>query len=62
MPVVWTKYWGCGRVFYCSLGHHDDLFDLYPSASLLMQRGMLWAAGGKEYTEKNSIDPSKYEV
>jgi type 1 glutamine amidotransferase len=30
MPVVWTKYWGYGRVFYCSLGHHDDVFDNSP--------------------------------
>ena len=62
MPVVWTKYWGCGRVFYCSLGHHDDFFDLYPSASTLMQRGMLWAADGKEYARQNGIDPSKYDI
>ena len=47
MPVAWTKYWGEGRVFYCSLGHHDDLFDKYPMAELLVERGMLWAADGK---------------
>ena len=47
MPVVWTKYWGQGRVFYCSLGHHDDVFEKYPEACLLMERGMLWAAEGK---------------
>lgn len=44
MPVVWTKYWGDGRVFYCSLGHHADNFDLFPSFALIMERGMLWAA------------------
>ena len=47
MPVAWTKYWGEGRVFYCSLGHHDDLFDASPASQLLMERGMLWAAEGK---------------
>ena len=47
MPVAWTKYWGQGRVFYCSLGHHDDVFEKYPEVSLLMERGMLWAADGK---------------
>ena len=47
MPVAWTKYWGEGRVFYCSLGHHDDVFDACPEAQLLMERGMLWAADGK---------------
>lgn len=47
MPVAWTKYWGMGRVFYCSLGHHADIFDACPEAQLLMERGMLWAADGK---------------
>lgn len=45
MPVAWTKRWGEGRVFYCSLGHNDAVFENYPSAELLMERGMLWAAG-----------------
>ena len=44
MPVVWTKYWGKGRVFYCSLGHNDDEFEKFPQIGLLMERGMLWAA------------------
>ena len=47
MPVAWTKYWGDGRVFYCSLGHHDDVFSKYPAAESLMERGLLWAAGEK---------------
>ena len=46
MPVAWTKYWGNGRVFYCSLGHHDDVFDKSPNAQELMRRGMFWAAEG----------------
>ena len=61
MPVAWTKYWGLGRVFYCSLGHRDNVFDRSPSASVLMERGMLWAAEGKEYVEKNGLSRSKYE-
>lgn len=44
IPVAWTKFWGKGRVFYCSLGHHDDVFEKYPTSQLLMERGMLWAA------------------
>ena len=44
MPVAWTKYWGKGRVFYTSLGHHDDIFEKYPTSQILMERGMLWAA------------------
>lgn len=47
MPVAWTKFWGKGRVFYCSLGHHDDVFEKFPNAQILMDRGMLWAAEGK---------------
>ncbi len=48
MPVAWTKFWGWGRVFYSSLGHNAALFDACPEAALLMERGMLWAAYGKE--------------
>ncbi|MCQ2462355.1 MAG: ThuA domain-containing protein [Clostridia bacterium] len=61
MPVVWTKYWGCGRVFYNSLGHHDDVFDKSPSAETIMERGMLWAGAGKEYAVKNGLSAKKYE-
>ncbi len=50
MPVVWTKRWGLGRVFYNSLGHHADIFDI-PQASELMRRGFLWAAEGKDKAE-----------
>ncbi len=61
MPVVWTKYWGNGRVFYSSLGHHDDVFDKSPNAQELMRRGMLWAAEGKEYAEKNGLTTERFE-
>lgn len=61
MPVVWTKYWGCGRVFYNSLGHHDDVFDKSPTAEIIMERGMLWAGEGKEYAIKNGLSAKKYE-
>ena len=61
MPVAWTKYWRHGRVFYCSLGHHDDVFDHSPSASVLMERGMLWAAEGKAYAEEHDLDMTKYD-
>ncbi len=60
MPVAWTKFWGVGRVFYCSLGHHDDVFEKSPTAEILMERGMLWAADGKEFAEKNGLSGEKY--
>jgi type 1 glutamine amidotransferase len=43
MPVAWTKYWGRGRVFYTSLGHHADVFDAAEPAAIL-ERGLVWAA------------------
>jgi type 1 glutamine amidotransferase len=43
IPVVYTKRWGNGRVFYNSLGHHADIFDI-PEAKEMMRRGFLWAA------------------
>lgn len=43
VPVVFTKRWGKGRVFYNSLGHHADIFDI-PEARELMRRGFLWAS------------------
>lgn len=46
MPVVWTKRWGRGRVYYNSLGHQADVVAL-PQVSELMRRGFLWCAEGK---------------
>ncbi len=43
VPVVYTKKWGKGNVFYTSLGHHADIFDI-PEAYTIMKRGLLWAA------------------
>ena len=60
MPVVWTKYWGNGRVFYTALGHHDDVFDI-PEATEIMKRGMLWAGMGKEYALKNGLTTERFE-
>ena len=61
MPVAWTKYWGLGRVFYCSLGHHDDVFDNSPTAEVLMERGMLWAGDGKQFAVQNGLDPAVFD-
>lgn len=43
MPVVWKKHWGKGRVFYSSLGHVRQDFDV-PEVLEIMKRGMLWAS------------------
>ena len=60
MPVAWTKSWGNGRVFYISLGHHDDVFDKSPSAQIMMERGMIWAGEGKEFAEENQLTPDRF--
>jgi type 1 glutamine amidotransferase len=45
MPVVWTKPWGAGRVFYSALGHDPSEFDAFPQVFEMSVRGLLWAAG-----------------
>jgi uncharacterized protein len=43
MPVVFTKRWGLGRVYYNALGHRASVIGTGPAADL-MRRGLLWAA------------------
>lgn len=43
MPVVFTKHWGLGRVYYNALGHQANVIAQGPAAEL-MKRGLLWAA------------------
>lgn len=61
MPVCWTKFWGNGRVFYTSLGHHDDVFDTSPTAEVLMERGMVWAGEGKAFAEEHHLTTERFE-
>jgi type 1 glutamine amidotransferase len=43
MPVVWKRTWGAGRVFYSSLGHVAEDFEV-PEAREIQRRGLLWAS------------------
>jgi type 1 glutamine amidotransferase len=43
MPVVWTRTWDKGRVFFSSLGHVARDFD-GPEARTMVDRGLLWAS------------------
>lgn len=43
MPVVWTKMYGQGKVFYNSLGHHADIMESEPCLTI-QRRGFLWAS------------------
>jgi len=42
MPVVWKRRYGAGKVFYCSLGHVAQDFEV-PEAKEIVTRGLLWA-------------------
>ena len=44
MPVLWTKLYGRGRVFYSSIGHTPQAVSAEPHLTLL-RRGFRWAAG-----------------
>jgi uncharacterized protein len=52
MPVVWTKRWGAGRVFYNSLGHHADIVEM-EQVTEMMRSGFKWTAAGKQLAKQN---------
>lgn len=54
VPVVWTKRWGHGRVFYSSLGHVNKVFDT-PEALEIMRRGFLWVIEGRDLALRNGL-------
>jgi type 1 glutamine amidotransferase len=56
MPIAWKKVYGKGRVFYSSLGHTRDVFDV-PQVLAIMQRGMLWAADSRYEPTPSLIRP-----
>jgi uncharacterized protein len=43
MPVLWTKMYGKGRVFYDALGHTAKVVESEPNLTI-MRRGFNWAA------------------
>ena len=47
MPVAWTRQFGSGRIFYCSLGHVPGIVADGPAHALAI-RGLLWAGGHEE--------------
>ncbi len=59
VPVIWTKRWGAGRVYYSSLGHHADIFDI-PAAAESMRRGFLWAAEGKRIAREQGLGAKEW--
>ena len=59
MPVVWTKRWGAGRVYYNSLGHHADIVEMQ-QVTEMMRSGFKWASAGK--AAANNTTGKKAEV
>jgi uncharacterized protein len=43
MPVVWTRSWGAGRVFFSALGHQPEEFTRSPEVLEMSLRGLVWA-------------------
>jgi type 1 glutamine amidotransferase len=43
MTVLWTKFYGKGRVFYSSLGHQANIVEAEPHLTIV-RRGFNWAA------------------
>ena len=43
MPVVWTKHWGKGLVFYSALVYDPAEFDRYPAVFQMSLNGIRWA-------------------
>ena len=46
VPVAWTRMYGDGRVFYCSLGHDENAFE-NESFQELITRGVRWTVTGE---------------
>lgn len=43
MPVAWTRMWGAGRVFYCTIGHTPQELRM-PDVTRLISQGARWAS------------------
>lgn len=56
MPVVWKKVYGRGRVFYISLGHQPEVYEV-PEAMTILKRGILWAGRSKYEKTPDLIFP-----
>jgi hypothetical protein len=56
VPVVWKRVHGKGRVFYSSLGHTADVFEI-PEAITMMKRGILWASDSRHASTPNLVSP-----
>ena len=56
MPVVWSRQWGLGRVYYNALGHNANVIADGPAFEML-RRGLLWAAQSKSAAKGRDLTP-----
>nr|WSX75206.1 ThuA domain-containing protein [Streptomyces sp. NBC_00899] len=42
-PAVWTRQWGEGRIFVCTVGHQPQDLDV-PAVRSVVERGLTWAS------------------
>jgi len=47
--LAWCRDWGCGRVFYTALGHHNELWADAPFLRHVIE-GIRWAIDGPDYS------------
>ncbi|MBA7578846.1 hypothetical protein ES708_20712 [subsurface metagenome] len=57
IPVVWKKMYGKGRVFFSSVGHHAEDFNV-PEAFEITKRGIVWASESKYLPAEEWIQPA----
>ncbi|RKF19555.1 hypothetical protein DBZ36_03565 [Alginatibacterium sediminis] len=59
MPVMWTKMWATGRVFYNALGHNLAIVS-DSNVSEMMRRGFEWAANSREAALQHGYTKDMY--
>lgn len=60
MPVIWTKRWGHGRVYYTSLGHHLDIVQI-DEITELINRGLDWVIAGRDIAISEGLSSDDYK-
>ena len=58
--VTWVKNFGKGRVFYSTLGHRDEVYDM-PDIRKMYTEGLKWVMGLTEGDTKSHTKPSATE-
>jgi type 1 glutamine amidotransferase len=53
-PATWARTHGKGRVFYCSMGHREDVWT-NPAFQQILLGGIAWALGNAEADIKPNV-------